>query len=330
MQHTGDSEYLRHTFQPEEDTQIAMMDLPEGMTVGIEIESIGELVETDFWYDSILLGWKAKKEVTVTKGIELVSPHLAGTRQENKDLYAMCNILTQIGQSVSDECGGHIHIGAKYLTSKRSYVNLITLWANAEKILYEISNSPGELPRSGSVGNYAKTISSKIEEAIEKGTINLSSEEDLKEFTTSLKSIQKGTRYFSLNFLNVNDPEKTTIEFRMSNGTLNPKTWIENINLFAGIVRASEELNQIQQKPEQERTEEEKEKIRLFKRIGSQKLTEREMLDILLTLSVSAEKRKIYEERYEVNSRLLQETPKIRDKIDRGMASQTISGEPEL
>lgn len=330
MQYTEDSEFIRHTFGPEENMQIAMMDLAPAMTVGIEIESTGELLETEFWDDSILLGWKAKKEGTVTEGIEFVSPHLTGTHQETKDLYAMCNMLTQIGQSVSDECGGHIHIGAKYLTSKRSYVNLVTLWANAEKILYEISNPPGELPRPGSAGNYAKPISREIEKAIEKGTINLSSEEDLKEFTTNLKNIQKGRRFFSLNFLNVNDPEKTTIEFRMPNGTINPKTWIENINLFAGIVRASEELNQIQQKPEQERTEEEQEKIRLFKRIGSQKLTEREMLDILLTLSVSAEKRKIYEERYEVNSRLLQDNPKIRDKIDGAMALQAISGEPEL
>ena len=34
----------------------------------------------------------------------------------------------------------------------------------------------------------------------------------------------------------------------MANGTLNPDLWMDNINLFGGIVAISEELAQIQQK----------------------------------------------------------------------------------
>jgi hypothetical protein len=111
----------------------------------------------------------------------------------------------------------------------------------------------------------------------------------------------------------------------LSNGTLNPKTWIDNINLYAGIVRVSEELAQIQKKPEQNRTEAEKEKITLFERIGREKLDERQMLDILLTLSISPERRGVYRERYEANSELLENDSKIRNALEKRLASEPIT-----
>lgn len=330
MHYTKEPDYIRNHFGTEEIGEDLRIKLPQGMTAGIEIESTGQLREMHFSLldpdeqIDILLGWKSKNEVTVKDGIEIVSPQLRGTEQESKDLYAICNMLTQLDQTVSEECGAHVHIGANYLTSKKSYVNLITIWANAERILYKISNPPGELPRPESVSNYAKPISGKIEEAIKKGTIDLESEEDLQEFTTKLKDVQ-GSRHLGLNFLNVTNLEKTTIEFRLSNGTLNPKTWIENINLYAGIVNVSEELTYLQKKPEQDRTEAEKEKITLFERIGREKLDERQMLDILLTLSVSPEKRGVYRERYEANSELLESDSKIRTALEKRLASKPIT-----
>ena len=45
--------------------------------------------------------------------------------------------------------------------------------------------------------------------------------------------------------MNVRD-EKNTIEFRLANGTINPEMWIENANLFGGMVAISEELARIQ------------------------------------------------------------------------------------
>lgn len=325
MQYTEDPEYLRHTFAPSEISD-SSLNLPLGMKVGMEIESTGDLLETDFWNDDILLGWKAKNETTVERGLEVVSSPLEGTKTDITDIYAICNMLQTMGQQVSEECAGHIHISSNYLASKRSYVNLIILWANTEKILYEISNPPGVLPRSCSAGNYAKPISGKIEEAIETGKIDLTADEELDAFTKKLKDIQNGSRYFSLNFLNVNDPSKRTLEIRLPNGTLDPQVWIDNINLFAGIVRAAEELAQIQEKKKkQEITQEEQKKLNIFARIGEEELTERDILDIILALSVSEEKRGIYEQRYEVNSKLLESSTSIRDKIEQGIAKKRIT-----
>ena len=56
--------------------------------------------------------------------------------------------------------------------------------------------------------------------------------------------------------MNVTNNYKKTVEFRIPNGTIEPETWIENINLFGGIISASEKLNIIQSKSEEMRTRE--------------------------------------------------------------------------
>ena len=129
----------------------------------------------------------------------------------------------------------------------------------------------------------------------------------------------------AINLKNVGTSYKNTIEFRLPNGTIDPKIWIENINLFGGIVKASEELAQIQRKPEELRTHEEKEKIKLFERLSCSNLTEEEILDILLTLSVGKDKKKIYEQRYKINSSLVKNDPELEDQFKLNTAKRPIS-----
>ena len=133
-------------------------------------------------------------------------------------------------------CGGHIHIGADYLTKPESWKNLTEIWGNAENIMYAISNKSGDKPRYG-VPQFARPISSNFEEILNKGTIDLKSEEDLKKFLKDAQKDKDGKidRYYGINFANVGE-DKNTIEFRLPNGTIDAKTWIENINLFGGII----------------------------------------------------------------------------------------------
>ena len=259
MQKTGDPEYLRNDFTPKGVEKMPSIDLPKEMTIGIEIESEGELNYSYFFANDWLLGWRPKNEPTLPEGTEIVSPKLNGKGVDSYDIYAVCNMLIKIGQKTSEKCGGHIHIGASYLTTKKSYANLILLYANAERILYLISNVPGELPRKESIGHYAIPLSKKIQQYTDSKNADLANEENFKDFINKLKSIQK-TRYYGLNFQSVNESYKDTIEFRLPNGTLNPQTWIENINLFGGLVKTAEELATIQVKTLEERSQDEQKK----------------------------------------------------------------------
>ena len=222
------------------------------------------------------------------------------------------------GQNVSERCGGHIHIGANYLTMEESWRNLTEIWGNAEEILYTISNKAGEIPRSG-VPRYASPISSNFENILNSGNIDLTNEEDLKRF---VKNAQE-SRYFGINFMNIGN-SKNTIEFRLANGTIDADTWIQNINLFGGIVKSSEDLAKIQTKPEEERTEEEKNMLENFEQIKSSKISNQEKLEALLSIVIPEEHRDIYRERYEVNSQLIEQNPEIKKGITEKVAKSPI------
>ena len=235
-------------------TKMPPVTLPDKMTIGVEIESEGLASREEIAGIIGNLSWKLKPDDTLDDGIEAVPSSGLTPSTAGDEIYGACKALCLSGQTISERCGGHIHIGADYLTDLQDWKNLRTIWNDTEKILYIISNRKGEIPRKG-VLVYARPISGNDESKQE--TINLENESDLEKFIVGTKIIQ-GTRYSGINYCNVGRKEKNTIEFRLPNGTLDPTTWIENINLFGGLVRVSHELSKIMLKSEEQRTEEEK------------------------------------------------------------------------
>lgn len=252
-------------------------------------------------------------------GVEVVSPVLTGDMEENsKQIKKVCSRLTNLGQHVSERCGGHIHIGSDYLTTVESWTNLIEIWGNTEEILYTISNKAGEIPREG-LEEFASPISGNFEELLNSGTVNLQDENDLKEFAKSSQT----SRYYGINFTNLGN-ERNTIEFRLSNGTLDPKTWIENINLFGGIIRASEDLAMIQLKAEEGRTDDEKKLLDNFNKLKDSKLSNEEKLEAMLSIVISEEDKDVYRTRYKENSRLIEQNPRVKEALKRKSAKSSV------
>ena len=291
-------------------TKMPPVTLPDKMTIGVEIESEGLASREEIAGIIGNLSWKLKPDDTLDDGIEAVplsglTPSTAGD-----EIYGACKALCLSGQTISERCGGHIHIGADYLTDLQDWKNLRTIWNNTEKILYIISNRKGEIPRE-EVLKYAKPISGKDE--FKQKTINLESESDLENFIAGIKKIQ-GDRFSAINYVNVGEEEKNTIEFRLPNGTLDPTTWIENINLFGGLVRVSHELSKIMLKSEEQRTEEEKKMLYNYEVIQMEQ-DERKVAEALIGLCVSQEQMQTYLDRYDENSELLEKTPEINNGL---------------
>ena len=193
---------------------------------------------------------------------------------------------------------------------KESFENLIDIWGNCEKILYLISNKSGELPRKG-IKNFAKPISGEIEKILESGSVELNTEEDLINLVKKAQKysdVDEINRCFGINFSNIGD-EKNTIEFRLPNGTVDATVWIQNINLFGGIMKACEELALIQTK-QGELSEEEKKLIQNFEKLKHSK-DENEKLECLLKLTIPEKNRGIYQDRYITNKKLLKENLQI-------------------
>lgn len=301
-------DYVHRNFNLNQD-EMKKIKLPPGMTIGIEIESEGELSPKLLQEEEIIKGWHTKKDKSLDNGVEIVSPVLKSENSNERPIYDICSILKSCGNYTSDNCGGHIHIGADYLKDINAWKNLLELWSNTENLLYIISNAVGETPRS-EVYEYASPISQNIEEIMESGEIDLESEDDIQNFCDSILQLQgknkNGSRYSGINFENFGSLYKNTIEFRLSNGTINPETWVENINLFGGIVAVSQELSVIQNKIENgiKLTEDEQNKIKLFEQIKSlrnEETNEEKKLECLLALAIDDVEHSTYLERYRVN-----------------------------
>jgi len=283
------------------------MNLPEDMTVGIEIESVGQksLAIIEFFnYDE----WKSKGEFDLKDiGCEVISPPMNPNQEYSNQLYDVNAILIALGQTISEKCGGHIHIGADFLKSIQAYDNFKDVYCATEKILYVVSNEKGTIPRKGIFEN-AVMVSDELPRIIADKSYNIANENDLDEFVEVWKDSQfamsknKGaydSRSIGLNMLNVNNV-KNTIEFRFPNGTLNPEMWVDNINLLGGLVAISQELAEIQEK--EFKTEEEKQKIEMFERLKKNK-SGKEKLKLLLELTGLEPEE--YIDRYNTNIELI-------------------------
>lgn len=287
--------------------------LPSNMTKGMEIESEGKnsrLIRMKM--NAIHTKWIATTDSSLKEGIEIISPvpkAIGNNREDENGIKLICGMLIELGQNTSERCGAHVHIGADYLTTTESWINLLEIWGNTEKIIYIISNKEGEIPRY-EIRNMAKPFSGELEDALKTENSKIKDEVTLKHL---VKEIQKDRRY-GINFKNLGN-EKNTIEFRISNGTLDAKTWIENINLYGGVVKAAEDIAMIQLKKEEDRTDDEKNKLNNFERLKNPQLSEKEKLEILLYITISEEDRKTYEERYNVNSELLKQAPEIQQLL---------------
>lgn len=337
---TGDIDYIKQCEHELDDWQLDsfdkerisqyttrnQVDLPEGMTFGIEIETEGERsIKLQRWKKAFKDLWNDDFDTSLDNGIEVSSPKFKTGEKENpessKEIKSMCAIIEGFSQKITKRCGGHIHIGADYFNDVQDWKNFIEMYGNTESLLFTITNADGEIPRSA-INKYAPPIAEKIDTI--KG--ELSKAKSIDEFLRIIKKVQPTIAEFyhlrdnttdtsndnkaarnkcsAINFLNVGSKNKNTIEFRIPNGTINPNIWIDNINLFGGLMKASKELTAIQKKDKSQLTEKDRKILENFKNL-KQTIDESQKLNSLLNLTVDEKTKKRFLERYVANKKLI-------------------------
>jgi len=317
---------LRENMLQDKKRQYSNLSVPSGMTVGMEIECEGDNSVDSYFIGDIFEGWEAKHDNSLENGVEITTPIMSNSENDVHNLYLVCDILQSLEQSVSERCGGHVHIGADYLKTKEAYANLIELWSNNEELFYILSNNKGEIVREGAV-EYATPFSKRIHNAIIdnrfKDFEGLSKEEFLKK-VKYVQDYERGVdgRRTGINFLTAEN--LNTIEFRLSNGTVDANTWIENTNLFGGLVAISQRISDIQHKDIHEITAEDKSILEKYTRLKGRELSNEDRLDLLLDLCVPAEYKQIYIDRYIENSQLLEQNTELKDKLEGFISTKPI------
>lgn len=304
--------------------------IPEGMKIGIEIETEGDRTTEAYLISQFMNGWDSKRDTSLKNGLENTSPILTNSKEDIEDLKCVCKVLQKLGQKTTENCAGHIHIDADFLKTKDAYKNLIELWSNNEELIYLLSNQTGEVYRENAT-EYSKPISKKVQESIQIGNFDNSEQLTKEEFIEKIKDFQKSSkgtneRGYGINFLNVGHEEGqiNTIEFRTPNGSINADTWIENAAFFGGMVEISQKISDISEKAENDRTEEERKIIDIFQQLKSDKISKEQRVSLLLELCVPQDLRHSFSERYNENSKIIENNPKLRDRIIGQIATETI------
>lgn len=273
---------------PLEESDILEERIDSQITIGVELECCNKNIDHYKNIESVLKDFTIKDDASVKSGFEIVSPILHYTKSDMQKLKSVCELLKKNEFYTDYSCGGHIHIGANYLTTVQEMYMLLYLYNNCEHIIYQICNKKHSKIRE-SINKYAKATKEIYLKASEEGKLD--------ETLTPEKMVDvllkiNETRRNGLNLKNLDNHYKKTIEFRMPNGEIEFKELLSNIKLFAKLIQTAHELANADMKDERKL-----QALRL-----SDHMKEKERLEIFLNILFDSEKDKqIYRKRYNSN-----------------------------
>ena len=209
--------------------------IDKSISFGLELEASfdeGELIKK---VRKINKTWSIKGDSSIENGVEIVSPILHYTQNDLANLKYICDFMENNDFKVTNECGGHIHIGFNYFSNAKELEMLYMIYTNTQDIFFDICNKKGSIHRP-KLEYYAKPISNRLYLAISLHKFN--EDEKLNDFVKEIKDIQDN-RYFDINLKNAQSKLKNTIEFRFPNGEINYDEVLLNVTLIIKLCMAA-------------------------------------------------------------------------------------------
>lgn len=282
---------LNNLITPVTASELGKTEVDNKITIGVELECCNKEIDNYTKTKTLLNHFDVKRDTTVRSGLEITSPIMHYDMENLTLLKSLCELLKENKFYTDTSCGGHIHIGSNYFTTKEDYLMLLYLYNNCEEILYYITDRENTKKRP-SFDRYATKSKEAYIGAIDEG---LFKKENFNKEITSIFNKINPDRYRGLNFKNIDSLTKQTIEFRMPNGEIEFSELLANIKLFSRLIEMSHKLNYL------EKTDPIKVKAFL---IGETK-SDIEKLNLLLDILFTTESEKqIYIDRYTKNSKL--------------------------
>lgn len=282
---------LNNLITPVTASELGKTKIDNKITIGVELECCNKEINNYTKTKTLLNYFDVKRDTSVTSGLEITSPIMHYDMENMTLLKSLCELLKENKFYTDSSCGGHIHIGSSYFTTKEDYLMLLYLYNNCEEILYYITDRENTKKRP-SFDRYATKSKEAYIGAIDEG---LFKKENFNKEITSIFNKINPDRYRGLNFKNIDSLTKQTIEFRMPNGEIDFTELLANIKLFSRLIEMSHKLNYL------EKTDPIKVKAFL---IGETK-SDIEKLNLLLDILFTTESEKqIYIDRYTKNSKL--------------------------
>lgn len=224
------------------------LNLPSNATFGVEIEfenaaldAVEEKMNKAKNNNLLNDNWKLKQDDSLYCdrrfngfGGEIVSPVLTDQINAYKQIRNACHIIESSNGTITNRCGGHIHIGSKLLGDNiDNYLRLARLWTVFEKEIIRFGLGEDDIPRD-SMRLYASSTANVLKniELLENGRFGKC---DFNNFVKCYGFEKK----LVLSFFYLNEDKRFhTLEIRCPNGTINSIIWKNNINFFVKFITA--------------------------------------------------------------------------------------------
>ena len=239
------------------------LNLNKNITFGVEIEFdnarkkyVSDDIMAAYTKKIINKPWKLENDETIyngtktysTKGGEAISDILKDNRDTWNNIKTVCNIIKNNRGYINNNCGSHVHIGAKILDDNiKHYDRLMKLWIIYEDIILRFCYGETNKPRNnfnqfaGSPFFLFKIIydnfydNNKLQLTFEQFIRGVNSSINYKNLAISFRTLEE--EYVKNKYKEIDDWYKyRTIEFRAANGTLNPTIWQNYINLYTKLL----------------------------------------------------------------------------------------------
>ncbi len=231
------------------------LNLPRDITFGVEIEYenvlnqlISTLLSMEEEYNPRFYDWINKREIDLSErnsdnrlmNGEINSPVSIDNIRAWKNLRTALNILDRSGAIVTNQCGGHVNIGAHVLGGNTTYWrNFLLLWVLYEKEIYKFSTGEFSQIRvrgDGVIDSISPILKDNLTLILEGEKNNIPPHDYLKMIGFSL--LDKNHDIGLTNFISTKFEVDNRIEFRIPNGTLKEEIWQNYINFFAKFLLA--------------------------------------------------------------------------------------------
>ena len=110
------------------------------ITFGLEIECdkvSTDVISRSLYDDECFMDWGIEPDGSIPLGLEIISPVLRDIEANWLDLSSICDVLVDSKAVVSDNVGGHIHVGTQILGNNSKYWgNFVKLWTVYENVIF--------------------------------------------------------------------------------------------------------------------------------------------------------------------------------------------------
>lgn len=278
------------------------------LDIGIDPKiSIGLEIETNYKYpfkfnvsnQNGYHEYHVTSDATVPNGMEIDCPPFHNSKDEVLKFNKLFDTLTLMGyyyDETSCNAAGQINLGLDYLDTAQDILTFYEIYCNCEELLYYISSEEGQIFRQDV---YCSSRIKPISEAIGNRIFDedITRDQVIKFFQNDNNKI-KGIMYKKNSVCLRGDcPDNFRFEFRIPNGGVNFKTWIDNIRLYGKMMEVTKKISSALKK--EYLTEEEERLLNLKFGLEDKNLSLDEKLVILMELLFKDnEIKKIYINRY--------------------------------